>query len=114
MAGGTDLVLSSVSHSIGDGIENLSLTGAANASGSGNALDNLIVGNSAPIALNGNNGADTVVGGAGNDRLSDFGAFGPPANDRLDGGAGADTMDGGSGNDVYIVDNVGDRGRRGV
>ncbi|MGO8019821.1 rhizobiocin, partial [Rhizobium leguminosarum] len=53
--------------------------------GTGNSLDNLIVGGS---------GIDTLAGGAGNDTLN--------------GGAGADTLIGGAGDDTYIVDNAGD------
>jgi Ca2+-binding RTX toxin-like protein len=53
--------------------------------------------------LRGNNLANTIVGGASNDRLE-----GMVGNDTLDGGAGADTMVGGSGNDAYFVDDAGD------
>lgn len=47
--------------------------------------------------------ADTLSGGAGNDQLT-----GGAGNDRLDGGTGADSMDGGLGDDGYYVDNTGD------
>jgi Ca2+-binding RTX toxin-like protein len=45
--------------------------------------------------LNGNDAANTLDSGAGNDRL--------------DGGAGADQMFGGMGDDVYVIDNAADR-----
>jgi Ca2+-binding RTX toxin-like protein len=103
---GIDQVLSSTTHTIGTGIENLTLTGMAASGGAGNALANKIVGNAAANDLNGGAGADTLLGGNGNDILTD--TLGDDS-DRFDGGAGADTMNAGDGDDVYIVDNVGDR-----
>ncbi len=103
---GIDQVLSSATHIIGVGIENLTLTGSAKISGTGNSLDNVIVGNSGANTLGGGDGGDTVIGGAGDDKITETLA---PVTDRLDGGAGADTMNGGDGDDVYIVDNVKDR-----
>nr|WP_162916601.1 VWA domain-containing protein [Cohaesibacter haloalkalitolerans] len=95
--GGMDRVLSSVSYRLWEqsqNIENLILTGTANINGSGNGLNNGIVGNSGNNYLEGGNGNDTLLGGAGNDTL--------------DGGTGADSMNGGAGNDTYYVDNAGD------
>jgi Ca2+-binding RTX toxin-like protein len=83
--GGTDLVFSSVSHSLRAEVENLILTGSAAINGRGNTLDNEITGNDGANRLDGGDGADT-----------------------LDGGAGADDLVGGAGNDIYIVDDVGD------
>jgi Ca2+-binding RTX toxin-like protein len=82
---GTDVVNSTISYTLGADVENLTLTGAAITSGTGNELNNALTGNSA---------ANTLSGGAGNDTLN--------------GGAGADTLNGGLGNDSYTVDNVGD------
>lgn len=65
---------------------NLTLTGASNINGTGNAKDNLITGNS---------GANKLYGLAGNDTLN--------------GGAGNDSMYGGAGNDTYVVAQAGDR-----
>ncbi|MDD2776613.1 MAG: hypothetical protein PHU06_11715 [Gallionella sp.] len=62
--------------------------------GTGNELNNILVGNSAANILNGGAGDDTLNGGAGADTL--------------DGGLGADNMLGGMGNDIYVVDNAGD------
>ncbi|HEY5724035.1 MAG TPA: CARDB domain-containing protein [Allosphingosinicella sp.] len=83
--GGADLVLSSVSFTLGDNMENLTLTGLGAVNGMGNTLANILTGNAA---------ANSLDGGLGNDRL--------------DGGAGADAMNGGAGHDTYFVDNIGD------
>ncbi|MFJ5487212.1 hypothetical protein ACIKTA_06070, partial [Hansschlegelia beijingensis] len=83
---GVDLVQSSVDWTLGDFLENLTLTGAANLRGTGNELNNRITGNA---------GSNTLLGLGGSDTL--------------DGGGGADRMEGGVGNDVYYVDHSGDR-----
>ncbi|MDR7307614.1 calcium-binding protein, partial [Rhodoferax saidenbachensis] len=75
---GIDTVQSSIDWSLGGNIENLTLTGTAGLSGTGNNLDNVIKGNA---------GYNTLTGGLGNDTL--------------DGGAGLDTLVGGAGNDTY-------------
>ncbi|WP_145840404.1 calcium-binding protein [Denitratisoma sp. DHT3] len=82
---GTDTVQSSVAYTLGSNVENLTLTGASGLAGTGNALDNILIGNS---------GANTLTGGAGNDIL--------------DGGTGADTLIGGTGDDTYVVERAGD------
>jgi Ca2+-binding RTX toxin-like protein len=64
--GGIDLVKASVSHVLGKGVENLTLTGEA-ANGTGNALANVITGNNADNTLSGGGGNDTLIGGAGDD-----------------------------------------------
>ncbi|MEZ5958975.1 MAG: M10 family metallopeptidase C-terminal domain-containing protein [Hyphomonadaceae bacterium] len=83
--GGIDTVISSVSRNLTAHIENLTLTGSANLTASGNSLNNTLTGNS------------------GNNIL-----YGYDGNDILNGGAGADTMFGAAGNDYYVVDNAGD------
>ncbi|HEV6964218.1 calcium-binding protein, partial [Roseateles sp.] len=65
--GGTDSVHASVSYTLTANVENLQLTGSANLSGTGNALDNQITGNGGDNLLDGGAGADTMTGGAGND-----------------------------------------------
>lgn len=83
---GIDVVESSVTYTLTDQVENLTLTGTSAINGTGNALDNILIGNS---------GVNTLVGGAGNDRL--------------DGGAGNDILRGGIGNDTYVVNATGDQ-----
>ncbi|AFY18927.1 peroxidase family protein [Pseudomonas sp. UW4] len=83
---GTDTVWTSLaSYTLGANVENLYFGGSGNFAGTGNVLDN------------------TVVGGAGNDVLT-----GGAGNDVIIGGAGADTMVGGVGNDTYEVADLGD------
>jgi len=64
---GTDLVKSSVSHTLSTNVENLTLTGTGAANGTGNTLANVITGNVANNTLNGGAGADTMAGGLGID-----------------------------------------------
>lgn len=64
---GTDTVQSSVSWSLGANLENLTLTGTADITATGNTLANVLQGNSAANTLNGGTGADSMAGGAGND-----------------------------------------------
>ena len=68
--GGTDLVSSSVSHTLKANIENLNLSGAAAIDGNGNTLANIINGNARNNVLRGYEGSDTLSGGAGNDILT--------------------------------------------
>jgi Ca2+-binding RTX toxin-like protein len=79
----TDIVKSYVSYTLSNNLENLSLTGLGNLTGTGNSSNNLITGN---------NGNNLLIGDAGNDTL--------------DGGLGNDTLDGGLGNDTYYIDSV--------
>ncbi|WP_410498808.1 hypothetical protein [Chitinibacter sp. S2-10] len=62
-----DTVQSSVSWTLGNNLEKLSLTGSAAINGVGNSLSNTLTGNSAANILNGGVGYDTLIGGAGND-----------------------------------------------
>jgi len=83
---GVDTVRSSISYALGSNVENLTLTGSGNLSGTGNELDNV---------LTGNNGNNQLSGGAGNDTLA--------------GGLGEDRMAGGTGDDTYVVNSAGDQ-----
>lgn len=100
---GMDKVLSSVTYSLAsaDYVENLTLTGVAAISATGNGEANVLTGNSAANTLSGADGNDTLIGGAGNDSLD-----GGAGNDSLDGGVGNDTLIGGLGDDTYVVDSV--------
>lgn len=105
---GYDVVQSSVSHTLGFGIENLLLTGSAVITGIGNDLDNLIEGNGAANALHGETGNDRLYGRGGNDWLlggdgNDF-LSGESGNDILVGGNGNDRLSGGLGNDTLFGD----------
>ncbi|MFN9177390.1 MAG: alkaline phosphatase [Dolichospermum sp.] len=82
---GRDLVQSSVTYTLSENVENLTLTGNTAINGTGNGLDNTITGNSGNNTLDGGAGKDTLIGGAGND-----------------------TLIGGAGNDTYIVDSTTD------
>ena len=65
--GGIDAVQSSVSLELADAFENLSLIGTGSVNATGNALNNLLMGNSGANRLSGGGGADTMIGGAGDD-----------------------------------------------
>jgi Ca2+-binding RTX toxin-like protein len=56
-----DKVVASINYTLGNFVENLTLSGTANLSGSGNALSNELAGNA---------GNNTLTGGAGNDHLN--------------------------------------------
>lgn len=64
---GIDTVQASLTWSLAENVENLVLTGTANIDGTGNALNNALVGNSGANRLDGGLGADTMAGGAGDD-----------------------------------------------
>ncbi|MFM6517989.1 MAG: beta strand repeat-containing protein, partial [Microcystis panniformis] len=89
---GEDTVKSSVNHNLTANVEDLILTGTANISGTGNDLDNTIMGNSGNNLLKGLGGNDILLGEAGNDTL-----VGGSGNDILTGGDGSDQFLFGSG-----------------
>ena len=62
-----DQVNASVTYSLSANVENLTLIGASTINGTGNSLNNILIGNAAANILNGGVGADTMTGGAGND-----------------------------------------------
>jgi len=106
---GIDLILTPISLSLSStlisGVENLSLTGGANATVSGNQLNNSIWGNAGNNSMDGGRGRDTLIAGNGRDTLV--------------GGAGdlqPDSLVGGLGDDVYLIDSgldsINDQGGR--
>ncbi|MGZ8381791.1 MAG: beta strand repeat-containing protein, partial [Nitrospira sp.] len=64
---GIDMVESAINYTLTDHVEDLLLTGMGATSGTGNQLDNRIVGNSASNVLDGAGGNDRLEGGAGGD-----------------------------------------------
>lgn len=110
--GGNDTVYAAIDYTLTENVETLRLL-SGGLTGSGNALDNRMVGSSGDdrfYGLDGNDriqglngddsiwggeGADTISGDGGNDRL-----FGDNGNDQLSGGDGDDTLNGGSGDDI--------------
>jgi Ca2+-binding RTX toxin-like protein len=94
--GGTDTVKASASHTLGDGVDHLTLMGLAAINGTGNALANKITGNAAANVLTGGAGSDILRGGSGNDVLV--------AGNNIDVMTDEDQLFGGTGNDSYYVD----------
>ena len=66
---GNDTVNSSISYTLGDNLENLTLIDNNPINGTGNSLNNIITGNNANNTLNGGGGNDTLNGGGGADIL---------------------------------------------
>ncbi|HQS18686.1 M10 family metallopeptidase [Reyranella sp.] len=64
---GVDAVLSTMSYSLSANIERLTLLGAADLTGTGNALANVLAGNAGNNTLDGGLGADKMSGGLGDD-----------------------------------------------
>jgi Ca2+-binding RTX toxin-like protein len=87
-AEGVDRVYAGVSYALGAGAEIEYLVANAGAVG---------------LSLSGNELANNVLGGLGDDSLAGGGGA-----DTVDGGAGADSMAGGGGDDIFRVDNGGD------
>jgi len=88
--GGRDSVIvdAATNYTLAAELENLTLRNAGALQGTGNNLDNTIIGNTA---------ANTLLGLAGNDSLDGGGG-----NDTMNGGAGVDTMTGGAGVDRFV------------
>lgn len=95
--GGTDHVFAQQSFALADQVENLTLLGLRDISGTGNGLDNEIVGNTRSNTLRGLGGNDVIRGDRGNDDI-----LGGDGNDTLFGDAGLDRLRGEAGNDVLL------------
>jgi Ca2+-binding RTX toxin-like protein len=127
---GTDTVQASINYTLGSNVEKLTLTGTSDINGTGNSLENILIGNSAANVLTGGAGNDTYLVGAG-DRVVEnlnggtdtvqstvtwtlgsnienlaltgtvnINGTGNALNNALVGNSGANTLDGGSGNDT--------------
>ncbi|WP_165390793.1 calcium-binding protein [Pseudoduganella lutea] len=79
-------IAAKMTYTLGEHIENATITSTATIHLVGNGEDNTLTGNAA---------ANALAGGAGNDTLA--------------GGKGNDTLEGGAGNDFYSVDAAGDK-----
>ncbi len=98
-SGGNDTVKSSISYLLGKNVENLTLIGTGETNGTGNELNNIIIGNNAANTLDGGDGDDNMDGGGGKDLI-----IGGLGNDILNGSTGdIDTLIGGLGSDTYLV-----------
>ncbi len=90
--GGTDVVLTTVSFTLGDNVENAIATGSAAINLTANKYKNSLVGNSA---------INTLIGGLSIDQLSGAGG-----DDIIVGGAHADTLIGGVGKDKFDFNGI--------
>uniref|UniRef100_UPI003CCB6EF2 beta strand repeat-containing protein n=1 Tax=Microvirga flavescens TaxID=2249811 RepID=UPI003CCB6EF2 len=97
-AGGRDKVVTTISYTLGAGLEDAEVRSSVAAGTrvdlTGNGSDNVLTGHGGANSLDGGSGADTLIGGGGNDTF--------------EGGLGADSMVGGTGNDIYYIDHFGD------
>lgn len=101
---GRDTVMTSLSvYTLGANLEELTYTGSANASMSGNALNNSITTGNGNDTLFGGDGRDMLYSGAGNDAI-----YGGKGEDYLFGHSGNDTLYGGEGDDQYFLGNFAD------
>lgn len=69
-SGGVDTVITCLTTSLQEGIENFVLSGSGAVNGTGNTANNSIKGNAAANRLNGLGGNDTLTGGAGADTFT--------------------------------------------
>ena len=64
---GTDTVITTVTYTLANNVENLTLSGTSAINGTGNTASNIVAGNDAANSINGSLGSDTLTGGNGND-----------------------------------------------
>ena len=97
---GFDTVFASISnYTLADWVENLSFSGTASYTGTGNAVGNQIQGSIGHDVIHGLGGNDRLIGFGGNDMLN-----GGEGNDLLQGGIGSDQLSGGTGADQFRFD----------
>jgi Ca2+-binding RTX toxin-like protein len=130
---GTDLVSANLTWTLAANLENLTLTGGTAINGTGNALDNVLAGNTATNVLTGGGGNDTYVVGTGDTTIENanegidtvqsniawtlaanvdnltltgttaINATGNSLDNLLTGNSAANVLTGGAGNDTYVV-----------
>lgn len=66
---GIDTVKSNLTWALADNLDNLTLTGAAAINGTGNALDNVIIGNAEANMITALESNDTLTSGIANDEI---------------------------------------------
>ena len=93
---GIDVINSAVTWTLNANTEHLTLRGADNIDGTGNAIGNELRGNNGDNVLNGLGGNDKIYGFAGDDTIN-----GGDGNDQIFGYGDADTLTGGNGKDVF-------------
>jgi len=102
---GIDHVIATTSHVLAANVENLTIGNGGAFAGTGNLLNNTIIGNNASNLVSGlggrdllygRGGADTLLGGDDVDTL-----YGQDGDDVLSGGLGNDVLSGGAGRDTF-------------
>ncbi|MGB1328283.1 MAG: S8 family serine peptidase [Porticoccaceae bacterium] len=94
-SGGKDVIISSISLTAPDNVENLQANAGSQVNLTGNDLDNILLGNDENNELQGQDGRDNLFGEGGQDSLH--------------GGSGVDLLVGGLGNDTYYVNAKSDK-----
>jgi Ca2+-binding RTX toxin-like protein len=92
-----DEILATVDRTLEEFVENLTFLGVANLNGTGNSLNNVMLGNGGANRLEGLGGNDLIRGELGADTLG-----GGQGLDTIDGGAGDDWILGGRGSDSIL------------
>src|SRR5262245_52240398 len=99
----TDSVISTISYTLGANLEALALVGSTGLKGTGNSVNNAVLGASGDDTLSGLAGNDFLWGDSGDDVM-----LGGDGADTLRVSSGIDTLVGGAGNDVFQVFNLSD------
>jgi len=94
LLGTAQTVYSATGGTLAVGVSSLTLTGSANLSATGNALNDLITANNGNDVLTAGAGVDTLVGGSGNDTLVS--------------GSAVAVLVGGTGTNTFVINNAAD------